>query len=768
MLLKKSQPSADQTTADSLTQQTVASSSLIITTSASSLATPSSITLLSSNLGPSISSSTVLGNKSESNTGSGSHHHSLRGRKRGKSGGTTSHGDSNVSSSGSNIFGSVAPKKLKDTFGEASSEVHSIDREHHHHHSHSSHHESSTSLKSTVSSLPVSSMITESSAFHGSTSDSSAPQKVPPLRIILPQHPSGSVAGATATPMVVPIGALSHTSAVLSTSAGVALGPVPGTMSSSVASNAEVMTTTTATGGNAKYPYVVSTTANAASSVTAPEGDDAMGDTTVINSANSTAASNESGTAATTGGANGTGGKSTRITRSSQRVALQQQKHHSSDNEDQLTGGSEGSITGVSGKPHGIGTRKKKNRGGTASSASAISGSSLATAGVSGNSANAANRGTGGGPAGGNSNSIAADSSYSCTNSPGLTGNASSGENGAGPGEDSNGSNGSNGEAVGGAGGNGGGGAAGGGGAGGGAGPAGANGSAANGSHSSNVYHYNPSHSSHRMYLTLRDHVKKRRLLMEQVPPDRQIPQFDDYMMNKGNYLLASNADQVATSCLQRPPATLPAGSALHSLFTEQERERHRMRLRHQVEQDKMRLTIEQEYLRLYCRAAHANSGKMLPLSVCTYLKDEELYNLMELEKDPTVDSVIIGQIKAENPSFLNHGPSGMTQGIGRIRFNSRLFLSWQRDLVDKWAKLKTQLIARQRAEAESLSMAQRMKWQWKVNELAEMTTTPGTAAATTPSASAPPKFAINGFIDHEAFVPAVKVVEDFDLLPTP
>lgn len=267
------------------------------------------------------------------------------------------------------------------------------------------------------------------------------------------------------------------------------------------------------------------------------------------------------------------------------------------------------------------------------------------------------------------------------------------------------------------------------------------------------------------MYLTLRDHVKKRRLLMEQVPPDRQIQQFDEYLMNSGNYLLASNADQVATSRLQRPPATLPPGSPLYVLFNEQERERHRMRLRHQVEQDKMRLTIEQEYLRLYCRAAHANSGKTLPLSVCTFLKDEELYNLMELEKDPTVDSVIIGQIKAENPSFLNHGPSGMT-GIGRIRFNSRLFLSWQRDVVDKWAKLKTQLLARQRAEAESLSMAQRMKWQWKVNELAEMTNTPGTA--TTPSSNAPPKFAINGFIDHETFVPAVKVLEDFDLLPTP
>lgn len=671
---------------------------------------------------------------------------------------------------------------MKDTFGEtSSSEVHSVDREHHHHHSHSLHHESTSSLKSTVSSnvpsLPVSSMITESNAFHGNSSDSSsAQQKVPPLRIILPQHQSGSVAGASAaTPMVVPISAVSHSSAVISTTAGAALGPAPGTMSSTVVSNAEVITTiaVAATCGTAKYPYVVSTTTNAAavsSIAAAPEGDDGLGDSTVINSANSASGSGEGG-AGGTGGANGTGpgGKSTRITRSSQRVALQQQKHHSSDNEDQLTGGSEGSITGASGlttthgsKPHGIGTRKKKNRSGTASSASAIAGSSLATAG--GSSSNAATRGTGGGQTGGNSNSAAVDSTYSSTNSPGQTGNASSGENGAGLGEDSNGSNGSNGDAAGGAGSGGGagGGAAGGGGAGGGA---GANGSAA--SHSSNLYHYNPSHSSHRMYLTLRDHVKKRRLLMEQVPPDRQIQQFDEYLMNRGDYLLASNADQVATSRLQRPPATLPSGSALHVLFTEQERERHRMRLRHQVEQDKMRLTIEQEYLRLYCRAAHANSGKMLPLSVCTFLKDEELYNLMELEKDPTVDSVIIGQIKAENPSFLNHGPSGMT-GIGRIRFNSRLFLSWQRDVVDKWAKLKTQLLARQRAEAESLSMAQRMKWQWKVNELAEMTTTPGTATATTPSASAPPKFAVNGFIDHETFVPAVKVLEDFDLLPTP
>lgn len=566
-------------------------------------------------------------------------------------------------------------------------------------------------------------MLSEPSSYHGSGDGRDGSQlKVPPIRIVLPghhgergHHDRGGRAGDSTSgnsPLVV---MNAHPTQAGSTTPG-SSGQGGGTTGHS-----ELLSGSGAT-STSKYPYVINSSSTMAP---ADDHDDTTNDATVMNNANS----GEGGLA---GSSSAGGGKSTshRITRSSQRVALQQQKHHSSDNEEQLMGGDGASVT----KPHGIGTRKKKNRGATGAGLSGSS--SLATGSGSGTSGSS--RG-GGGANGAPNSSNAADSSYSAANSP--TGHGASNgtsENGAGGGEDSNGSNGSG----------------------------GAN-SATNGDVpnpvNSNLYAYNPSNSSARMYLTLRDHVKKRRLLMSQITP-KTIPDFEKFRLNTNDYLLQSNVNQKASSRPDLPPASLIPGSPLHVLFTEQERERHKLRLRHQVEQDKMRLAIEQEYLRIHCRAAQANCGQSLPLSVCTYLKDEELYNLMELEKDPAADSVIIAQIKADNPSFLNHGPSGMTGGIGRIRFNARMLLSWQRDADDKWNKLKTSMLNRQRIEAESTGTIQRLKWEWKVGELADSAGTPGVPALTP---TGPPKFAANGFIDHETFVPTVRVLDDFDLLPS-
>ena len=44
-------------------------------------------------------------------------------------------------------------------------------------------------------------------------------------------------------------------------------------------------------------------------------------------------------------------------------------------------------------------------------------------------------------------------------------------------------------------------------------------------------------------------------------------------------------------------------------------------------------LSIEQEILREHGRAARAMANQRLPFSVCTILREEEIYNLQELEQ---------------------------------------------------------------------------------------------------------------------------------------
>ena len=77
-----------------------------------------------------------------------------------------------------------------------------------------------------------------------------------------------------------------------------------------------------------------------------------------------------------------------------------------------------------------------------------------------------------------------------------------------------------------------------------------------------------------------------------------------------------------------------------------------------------------QEILRVHGRAARALANQSLPFSVCTILKDEEIYNPI-LEKPEPED-----KSRDRDP---------------RSRFNGRIFLSWLQDVDDKWEKIKVQ-----------------------------------------------------------------------------
>lgn len=154
-------------------------------------------------------------------------------------------------------------------------------------------------------------------------------------------------------------------------------------------------------------------------------------------------------------------------------------------------------------------------------------------------------------------------------------------------------------------------------------------------------------------------------------------------------------------------------------------------------------LSVEQEILRVHGRAARALANQLLPFSVCTILKDDEVYNIMTPEQEEEKD---------------RHA---------RSRYNGRLFLSWLQDVDDKWEKIKVRnnpsnvkkkilisydfqkesMLLRHHNEAESLHAVQKMDWGWKLKELQLCT------------------YSSEPNIDEE-HVPMVLVSDDFDLLP--
>ncbi|XP_018562141.1 ankyrin repeat domain-containing protein 11 [Anoplophora glabripennis] len=228
--------------------------------------------------------------------------------------------------------------------------------------------------------------------------------------------------------------------------------------------------------------------------------------------------------------------------------------------------------------------------------------------------------------------------------------------------------------------------------------------------------HEQPITNCYQLFLNIRNQINKRRRGLFPVQP--KPPQgFKDYLMNRCTYVLAGTAPTTPNITY---PQTLP--SQMKDLFTEQEKERYRLRTQHVIEKEKLVLSVEQEILRVHGKAARALANQSLPFSVCTILRDEEVYNLITPEQEE----------KDRN---------------ARSRYNGRLFLSWLQDVDDKWEKIKEHMLLRHHNEAESLHAVQKMNWEWKMKELnlCDRKTTPK--------------------ID-ETHVPMVHVSDDFDLLP--
>ncbi|XP_066147713.1 ankyrin repeat domain-containing protein 11 isoform X4 [Euwallacea fornicatus] len=229
--------------------------------------------------------------------------------------------------------------------------------------------------------------------------------------------------------------------------------------------------------------------------------------------------------------------------------------------------------------------------------------------------------------------------------------------------------------------------------------------------------HDQPITNCYKLFMNIRQQIEKRRkgfFLVQPKPPQG----FKDYLMSRCTYMLANTTPTTPT--INYPP-TLP--SQLKDLFAEQEKERYKLRMQHVIEKEKLVLSVEQEILRVHGRAARALANQSLPFSVCTILRDEEVYNLITPEQEE----------KDRN---------------ARSRYNGRLFLSWLQDVDDKWEKIKEHMLLRQHQEADSLHSVQKMNWEWKLKELNMC------------DKKCTPKI-------DDLHVPLVQVSDDFDLLPT-
>merc|ERR1712045_446902 len=106
------------------------------------------------------------------------------------------------------------------------------------------------------------------------------------------------------------------------------------------------------------------------------------------------------------------------------------------------------------------------------------------------------------------------------------------------------------------------------------------------------------------------------------------------------------------------------------AIFTQIQDTAYKLRMKHLVEKEKLVLAVEQEILRVHGRASRALANQTVPYSVCTILRDEDIYNPSELSA------------KASNPASASTSVNGSKDG--RSRYNGRLFISWLQDVDDK------------------------------------------------------------------------------------
>ncbi|CAO1362082.1 unnamed protein product [Diamesa serratosioi] len=200
--------------------------------------------------------------------------------------------------------------------------------------------------------------------------------------------------------------------------------------------------------------------------------------------------------------------------------------------------------------------------------------------------------------------------------------------------------------------------------------------------------HDQPITNCYQMYLNIRKQIEHRHRNLHTVQP-KPLKGFKDYLMNRRTYVLEGKTPTEPTLTI---PSNLP--QQMKDFFITQEKERHKLKMQHIVEKEKLVISKEQEILRVHCKAAQMMANQAQPFSVCTILKDEEVYNIITPEQEE---------------KYCNSN---------RERSHGRSFFKALTELDDKWDKIKEAMITRHTNEAESLHAVQKMDWGWKMKEV--------------------------------------------------
>ncbi|XP_073842366.1 uncharacterized protein isoform X3 [Musca autumnalis] len=159
------------------------------------------------------------------------------------------------------------------------------------------------------------------------------------------------------------------------------------------------------------------------------------------------------------------------------------------------------------------------------------------------------------------------------------------------------------------------------------------------------------------MYMNIRRQIEKKWKNVFLVKP-RPPQGFNEYLLNTKNYMLQSKKS------FQNPDLPNNISNQMKEIYMIQQKDRLELYHRHAVEREKLCLNVEQEILRIHTKAARNMACQLLPFSACSYMKDDEVYNIVTHEQED----------KEKN---------------ARYRYNGRLLLSWLQDVDDKWEKIK-------------------------------------------------------------------------------
>lgn len=110
-----------------------------------------------------------------------------------------------------------------------------------------------------------------------------------------------------------------------------------------------------------------------------------------------------------------------------------------------------------------------------------------------------------------------------------------------------------------------------------------------------------PYNNCYQMFLNIRKQIDRKHRNLVPIAP-KPPEGFKDYLMNTRNYMLAgktsSELDMISM------PADIP--EEMKTLFISQEKERHKLKLQHIVEKEKLVLSVEQEIVRVHCKTARS------------------------------------------------------------------------------------------------------------------------------------------------------------------